>query len=158
MCKIFNKDKTKSHEAVCEELNHEIFLMKNKKKHYILYCTAEVLGTTRSAVLVESVAQIDGMVTFYTNNNNNNNNNNNSSSSSSSNNNKNNNNDYNDDDDDDDNKNNNNNNIVYLDRLSTRNMSNCSEEVQIHKYKTHAYKTPKTACVQTIMLKHLTKQ
>ena len=38
------------------------------------------------------------------------------------------------------------------------NMLNCVEQMQIQKYKTHAYKTPKTACVQTIMLKHPTKQ
>ena len=37
-------------------------------------------------------------------------------------------------------------------------MLNCAEQVQIQKYKTHAYKTPKTAGVQTIMLKHPTKQ
>ena len=36
------------------------------------------------------------------------------------------------------------------------NMLNCAEQVQ--KYKTHAYKTPKAACVQTMMLKHPTKQ
>ena len=39
-----------------------------------------------------------------------------------------------------------------------RNMLNCAEEMQIQKYKTHAYKTLKTAGVQTIMLKHQTKQ
>ena len=33
----------------------------------------------------------------------------------------------------------------------------CAEQVQIQKYKTHAYKTLKTAGVQIIMLKHLTK-
>ena len=37
-------------------------------------------------------------------------------------------------------------------------MLNCAVQVQIQKYKTHAYKTPKTAGVQTIMLKHPTKQ
>ena len=39
-----------------------------------------------------------------------------------------------------------------------RNMLSCDEQVQIQKYKTHAYKTPKTACVQTVMLKHPTQQ
>ena len=34
----------------------------------------------------------------------------------------------------------------------------CAEQVQIQKYKTHGYKTLKTAGVQTIMLKHPTKQ
>ena len=34
----------------------------------------------------------------------------------------------------------------------------CAEQVQIQKYKTHAYKTSKIACVQTVMLKHPTKQ
>ena len=38
------------------------------------------------------------------------------------------------------------------------NMLNCAEQVQIQKYKTHANTTPKTADVQTIMLKHPTKQ
>ena len=37
-------------------------------------------------------------------------------------------------------------------------MLNCDEQVQIQKYKTHAYKTPNTARVQTIILKHPTKQ
>ena len=37
-------------------------------------------------------------------------------------------------------------------------MVNCAEQVQIQKYKTHAYKTPKTAGVKTIMLKHPTSQ
>ena len=37
-------------------------------------------------------------------------------------------------------------------------MLNCAEQVKIQKYKTHAYKTPKTACVQSVMLKHPTKQ
>ena len=37
-------------------------------------------------------------------------------------------------------------------------MLNCAEQVQVHKYKTHAYKTPQTAGVQTIMLKHPNKQ
>ena len=47
---------------------------------------------------------------------------------------------------------------VFLEGFSMWNMLNCSEQVQIQKYKTHACKTPKTACVQTIMVKHLTKQ
>ena len=42
---------------------------------------------------------------------------------------------------------------VFLERLYTWNTLNCTEQVQ-----THAYKTPKTAGVQTIMLKHPTKQ
>ena len=33
-------------------------------------------------------------------------------------------------------------------------MLNCAEQAQIQKYKTHTYKTPKTAYVQTIMLQH----
>ena len=37
-------------------------------------------------------------------------------------------------------------------------MLNCAEQVQIQKYKAHVYKTLKTASVQTIMLKHPTKQ
>ena len=37
-------------------------------------------------------------------------------------------------------------------------MLNYVEQVQIQKYKTHAYKTPKTGGVQTIMLKHPTEQ
>ena len=37
-------------------------------------------------------------------------------------------------------------------------MLNSTEQVQIQKYKTHAYKIPKTAGVQTIMLKHPTMQ
>ena len=47
---------------------------------------------------------------------------------------------------------------VFLERLSKWNMLNYAERVQKRKYKTHAYKTPKTAGVQTIMLKHPTKQ
>ena len=42
---------------------------------------------------------------------------------------------------------------VFLERLSMWNMLNCAEQVQIQRYKTHAYKTPRTACVQTIALK-----
>ena len=38
------------------------------------------------------------------------------------------------------------------------NMLNCAEQVQTQKYKTNAYKTLKTAGVQTILLKHPTKQ
>ena len=34
----------------------------------------------------------------------------------------------------------------------------CAEQVQVqNNYKTHAYKTPETACVQTIMLQHPTE-
>ena len=47
---------------------------------------------------------------------------------------------------------------VFLERLSMWNMLSCAEQVQIQKYKTHAYKTPRTACVQTIMLRHPTMQ
>ena len=47
--------------------------------------------------------------------------------------------------------------IVFLERLSTWNMLNCAEQVQMQKYKTHAYKTLKIAGVQLIMLKHPTK-
>ena len=38
---------------------------------------------------------------------------------------------------------------IFLERLSTWNMLNCTEQVQIQKYKTHAYNTPKTPCVQS---------
>ena len=38
-------------------------------------------------------------------------------------------------------------------------MLNCAEQVQVEKYKAQvAYKIPKTACVQAIMLKHPTTQ
>ena len=37
-------------------------------------------------------------------------------------------------------------------------MLNCAEQGQIQKYKTHAYKTLKTAGMEAIMLKHPTKQ
>ena len=37
-------------------------------------------------------------------------------------------------------------------------MLNCTEQMQIQKYKIHAYKTLKTAGVQAIMLKHPTKK
>ena len=47
---------------------------------------------------------------------------------------------------------------VFLGRLFMLNMLNCTEQMQIQKYKTHAYKTHKTAYVQTVMLKHATKQ
>ena len=46
---------------------------------------------------------------------------------------------------------------VFLERLSMWNMPNCAEQVQIQKYKTHAYKTLKTVGVQIIMLKHSIK-
>ena len=48
--------------------------------------------------------------------------------------------------------------IVFLERLSMWIMLNWAEQIQIQKYRTHVYKTPKTACVQTFMLKHPTKQ
>ena len=85
------------------------------------------------------------------NNNNNNDNNNNNNDND-------NNNFDNDDDDDDDADANNINNEQFLERLPMLNMLNCTEQVQIQKYKTHAYKTSKTVCVQTIMLKDPTKQ
>ena len=47
---------------------------------------------------------------------------------------------------------------IFLECLSMWNMLNCAEQVQIQKYKTHAYKTLKTEGVQTSMLKHPTKQ
>ena len=46
---------------------------------------------------------------------------------------------------------------VFVERLSMRNMLNCAEQVQMQKYKTHAYKTLKTVGAQIIMLKHPTK-
>ena len=46
---------------------------------------------------------------------------------------------------------------VFLECLSRWNMFNCAEQVQIQKYKTHAYKTLKTVGVQKIMLKQPTK-
>ena len=59
---------------------------------------------------------------------------------------------------------NNNNNIiiiiimsVFLERLSMWNVLNCAEQVQVQKYKTHAYKTLTIVGVQIIMLKHPTK-
>ena len=36
-----------------------------------------------------------------------------------------------------------------LERYSMSNMLNCAERVQIQKYRKHAYKPPKTACVQS---------
>ena len=36
-------------------------------------------------------------------------------------------------------------------------MLNCAEQVQIQKYKTHAYKTLRTAGIKIIMLKHPNK-
>ena len=48
--------------------------------------------------------------------------------------------------------------IVFLERLSMWNMLNCAEKVQIQNYETHSLETPKTACVQTMMFKHPTKQ
>ena len=47
---------------------------------------------------------------------------------------------------------------IFLEHLSMWNMLSCAEQMQIQKYKTHAYKTLKTTGVQTIMLKHSTKQ
>ena len=38
---------------------------------------------------------------------------------------------------------------VFLERLSMWNMLTCAEQVQIQKYKTHAYKTPKAAGIQS---------
>ena len=46
---------------------------------------------------------------------------------------------------------------VFLERLSIGNMLSFAELVQIQKYKTHAYKTLKTAGVEIIMLKHPNK-
>ena len=42
--------------------------------------------------------------------------------------------------------------------LSMWNMLSCAEQVQIQKYKTHAYKMLKTTGVETVMLKNPTKQ
>ena len=47
---------------------------------------------------------------------------------------------------------------VSLERLSMCNMLSCAEQMKISKYKTHAYKTPKAACVQAIMFKHPAEQ
>ena len=46
---------------------------------------------------------------------------------------------------------------VFLEHFSMWIMLSCAEQVQIQKYKRHAYKTLKTAGVQIIMLKHPTK-
>ena len=47
--------------------------------------------------------------------------------------------------------------LVFLESLSTWNMLSCAEQILIQS-KTYTGKTPKTARVQTIMLKHPTKQ
>ena len=47
---------------------------------------------------------------------------------------------------------------VFLERLSMWNVLNCGEQVQIQKYKTHAYTTLKATGVQTIMRKRPTEQ
>ena len=47
---------------------------------------------------------------------------------------------------------------IFLELLSMWNIHSCTEQVQIQKYKTHAYKTLKIGGVQTIMLKHPSKQ
>ena len=47
---------------------------------------------------------------------------------------------------------------VFLEHLSMLNMISCAEQGQLQKYKAHGYKSLKTAGVQTIMLKHPTKQ
>ena len=47
---------------------------------------------------------------------------------------------------------------IFLEHLSAWNMLSHAEPVQIQKYKTHAYNALKTAGIQTIMLKHPTKQ
>ena len=55
--------------------------------------------------------------------------------------------------------NNDNNNDECISRArSVQNMHSCAEHVQIQKYTTRVYKTLKTACVQTVMLKHPTEQ
>ena len=48
--------------------------------------------------------------------------------------------------------------VVFLERLPMWNMLSCAEQMQIQKYKTHAYVTTKTACVQIVMLKPPTMQ
>ena len=45
---------------------------------------------------------------------------------------------------------------VFLEHLSMWNMLSCAEQVQIQKYKAHAYTTHRTVGVQIIMLKHPT--
>ena len=47
---------------------------------------------------------------------------------------------------------------VFLESLSMWNMLICAEQVQMKQYKTHAHKTLRAAGVQTIMLKHPTKE
>ena len=47
---------------------------------------------------------------------------------------------------------------IFLEGFSMWNVLICAEQVQIQKYKTHAYKTLKTVGVQIIMLKHPTEQ
>ena len=46
--------------------------------------------------------------------------------------------------------------IVFLEHLSMWEHAQLRWKVQVQKYITHAYETPKTACVQTIMLNHPT--
>ena len=49
--------------------------------------------------------------------------------------------------------------LIIIIKITMRvKLLNCAEQVQIQKYKIHAFKTLKTAGVQTIMLKHPTKQ
>ena len=43
---------------------------------------------------------------------------------------------------------------IFLEHLSMWNMLNCTEQVQLQKYKTHAYKTLKTVGVQLITVLH----
>ena len=47
---------------------------------------------------------------------------------------------------------------VFQEHLSMWNILSCAQQVQIQKYKTHAYKTLETAGVQTVMLRHPSKQ
>ena len=42
--------------------------------------------------------------------------------------------------------------IIFQEGLFMGNMLSCTEQMQIQNYKTHAHKTPKTACVQTITI------
>ena len=48
--------------------------------------------------------------------------------------------------------------IVFLEHLSMWNMLNYTEQGEIQKYTAHVHKILKTSCIQTIMLKHPTKQ
>ena len=48
--------------------------------------------------------------------------------------------------------------IVFLERHSLWNLVSWAEQEQIQNFKTHAKKIPKTACIQTVMLKYPTKQ